>query len=137
MNPGSNVSQMSPGQRLREAILRTRNYVGPEVAQKLLSLVTPEAFAVLGGTATVWAAGHFFGVSEVVDLFLVGLGTVVLGSEALTAGREVSLFVTVALQARSECELDESARHLASFIAIVSVDTAIALLLHLSYAQDD
>src|SRR5215831_14040025 len=80
--------------------------------------------------STIGAAGHFFAISEVVDLALLGVGLVALGSEALTAGKELSAFASVALQATSEAELDDAGKHLARFVAIVGVDTAIAVLLH-------
>ncbi|MGA9997472.1 MAG: hypothetical protein WBP93_18780 [Pyrinomonadaceae bacterium] len=127
---GRVVSRMSSGEKLREAILRARYHLSPEVSAKLMELVTPEALAILAGTATLWAAGHFFGVSEFVDVVLVGLGVYALGGEAITAGKELTGFVTGALNAKSDSDLDTAGKHLARFVTIVGVDVAIAVLLH-------
>lgn len=52
-----------------------------------------------------------------------------LGSEALTAGRDLASFVGLALNARSSADLDKAGQHFARFVATVGVDTAIAILL--------
>lgn len=124
------VSRMTRSEKLREAIMRSRRYLSPEVGDKLLTLVTPEALAIIGGTAVLWAAGHAFGVSEVVDIFLVGLGVYALGSEALTAGKDLFSFVQLSLDAKTPEDLDRAGQHFARFVATVGVDAAIAILLH-------
>jgi hypothetical protein len=121
---------MSPAEKLTEAISRARRHLSPEVAQKLLALMTPEAIAVIGSVATLWTAGHFFGISEIVDVVLLGLGVYALGSDAMAAGHELAGFVTVALNSESYSDLDRAGQHLARFVAIVGVDAAIAVLLH-------
>jgi hypothetical protein len=123
------VSRMSAGQKLGAAIMRARYYLSPEVGDKLLELVTPEALAIIGGTAALWTAGHFFGVSEIVDGVLIVAGLYALGSEALTAGRDLISFVQLALAAKTPEDLDKAGRHFASFVALVGVDVAIVVLL--------
>ncbi len=127
--PGA-VSRMSLQEKLAEAIRRTSHFVPPEIAGKLMSLLTPQAIAIIAGTTALWAGGHFFGVSEVVDVALLAVGVYALGSESIMAGNEFKEFVTVAVRANSYSELDSAAQHLARFISIVGVDTAIAVLLH-------
>jgi hypothetical protein len=129
------VSRMSRSEKLRAAIMRSRLYLSPEVGDKLMALVTPEALAIIGGTAVLWTAGHFFGVSEVVDILLVGVGVYALGSEALTAGKDLISFVDLSLNARTPADLDNAGRHFARFVVTVGVDTAIALLLHKTVGQ--
>lgn len=124
------ISRMSAAEKLGAAIIRARQYLSPEVGDKLLALVTPEALAIIGATAILWAAGHWFGVSEVVDVLLIGVGVYALGSEALTAGKDLVSFVQLALNAKSPADLDKAGQHFARFVATVGVDTAIAILLH-------
>jgi hypothetical protein len=100
------------------------------VGEKLLALTTPEAIALMGSAATLWAAGHFLGISEIVDVALLGLGAYALGSDAIAAGQQLTAFVTVALSAKLYSDLDRAGQHLARFVAIVGVDAAIAVLLH-------
>jgi hypothetical protein len=123
------IARMSKTEKLGAAIMRSRSYVAPEVADKLLELVTPEALAIIGVTVTAWAVGHAFGVSEIVDVVLIGLGVFALGTEAWTAAKDLSSFITVALNARSANDLDLAGQYFARFVTRVGVDTAIALLL--------
>ena len=53
-----------------------------------MSLLTPQAIAIIAATTALWAGGHFFGVSEVIDVILLGVGAVALGSESISAGYE-------------------------------------------------
>ena len=64
------IARMSKTEKLGAAIMRSRSYVAPEIADKLLEVVTPEALAIIGVTVTAWAVGHAFGAGEIVDLGL-------------------------------------------------------------------
>jgi hypothetical protein len=129
------IARMSSGEKLGAAIMRARHHLGPEVGDKLLALVTPEALAIIGATAVLWAAGHAVGVSWFVDGVLIGAGVYALGNEALTAARDLSIFVQLALAAKTPADLDKAGRHFARFVATVGVDTAIALLLRKTVGQ--
>jgi len=120
---------MSPAEKLEAAITRSRSYLSPEIAEKLQALLTPEALGIIAATATVWAAGHFLGISEVVDVVLVSVGVFALGTEAWAAAKDLSSFVTIALGARSSKDLDLAGQHFARFVTRVGVDAAIAFLL--------
>jgi len=63
-------------------------------------------------------------------VILIGLGALALGKEALTAAKDLTSFVSGALNARSFSDLDRAGQHLARFVATVGVDAAIAVLLH-------
>ncbi len=123
------IGRMSKTEKLGAAIMRSRRYVAPEVADKLLALVTPEALAIIGVTITAWAVGHAFGAGEIVDLGLIGLGFFALGTEAWTAAKDLASFINIALNARSPKDLDLAGQYFARFVTRVGVDTAIALLL--------
>ena len=123
------ISRMSSGEKLGAAILRARRYVGPEIGDKLLALVTPESLAIIGSAAVLWVGGHFIGASWLVDGVLIGLGAYALGHEAFVAGRELMSFVQLGLAAQTPEDLDKAGQHFARFVVIVGVDTAIALLL--------
>jgi hypothetical protein len=121
---------MSPREKLAEAVRRTPHFAGPELAARLKSLLTPQAIALIAGTTALWIGGHFIGISDAIDLALIGVGAYVLGSEAISAAYELTAFGTVAASANSYSELDSAAQHLARFFSIVGVDTAVVLLLH-------
>ena len=123
------IERMTPAEKLGSAIQQARKYLAPEIGEKLQALLSPEALAIIAGTVAVWVAGHFFGVSEVVDAALITVGVIALGSEALTAAKDLTSFVTIALDAESPSDLDRAGQHFARFIATVGVDVAIAVLL--------
>jgi hypothetical protein len=123
------IARMSKTEKLGAAIMRSRSYVAPEIADKLLELVKPEALAIIGVTVTAWAVGHAFGASEIVDLGLIGLGVFALGTEAWTAAKDLAGFINIALNARTAADLDLAGQYFARFVTRVGVDTAIALLL--------
>jgi hypothetical protein len=129
------VSRMSRTEKFRASIMRARFYLGPAVGNKLLALVTPEALAIIGGTAVLWGVGHFFGASEIFDAGLILFGVFALGSEAITAGKDLTAFVQLSLYAKTPEDLDQAGRHFARFVATVGVDAAIALLLHKTVGQ--
>jgi len=55
----TDVSKMSRAEKLKAAILRARYYLSPEVGEKLLALVSPQAIKIILGTAAVWAPDIF------------------------------------------------------------------------------
>src|SRR5262245_60496461 len=94
------ITRLSRGNKLRAAIMRAMQHLSPELGGKLQSLRTPGAIGIIAATAAVWVAGHFFGLSEIVDVALVGIGALALGAEAVTACQELAAFVTTALEAK-------------------------------------
>jgi hypothetical protein len=54
----------------------------------------------------------------------------ILGPEAIRAAQELVGFATGALTAPSDADLDQAGEHLATAVAIVGVDGAMALLAH-------
>ncbi len=123
-------SGLSSAQLLLEVLKRAMRMVPGQAGEKLMSLTSPTALAVLAGTLVVWAASHAVGVGEAVDLLMLGVGFLFLGHEALDVFKHLSSFASIALRARSERDLDVAARHLADAISILGVDVVVAFLMH-------
>jgi hypothetical protein len=123
-------SGLSPAQLLGEVIRRAIRMVPGEAGEKLMSLLSPTALAVLAGTLTLWAASHAVGVGEAVDLLMLGVGFLFIGHEALDAISHLGSFVSLTLRAKSERDLDAAAHHLADAIAILGVDVIVVFLTH-------
>ncbi|WP_218079557.1 ADP-ribosyltransferase [Anthocerotibacter panamensis] len=123
-----NVAAMNSTQKLEAALKRTLPLLPTEVRAKVQALLSPEALATMVAVAAVWAASHAVGVGEVIDLVLLGLGVLALGTEVVGVVQDVGGFVTGSLDAKSTVDLDRAAEHLARAIATVGVDTVIALL---------
>ncbi|WP_218082233.1 DUF6883 domain-containing protein [Anthocerotibacter panamensis] len=125
-----NIAAMSSSQKLEAALQHTLPLLPAEVRTKVQALLSPEALATIAAVAGLWAASHAVGVGEIIDLVLLGLGALALGAEAFTVGQDIGGFVSTALQAQEEQDLDRAAEHLARAVATVGVDTVLALLTH-------
>jgi hypothetical protein len=123
------VAQMTSEEKLSEAVGRALDRLPAETAAKLRELLTPENLAVMTAFATAWAAGHATGVSEIADAIAI-LGLMSLGAEGIEAGKDLYQFVSLALNAQSEGELDAAGAHLAKAAAIIGVDGTLAILTH-------
>src|SRR5215510_12399662 len=107
--------------RVRSAALRTLSCAG--YPRAIYALLTPMNLSIMVGSLVVWAAGHFFGVSEIADAFLLGFGLVFLGKAAIDAARLLKNVIEITCSASSEAELEDAAKDLAEAIAIIGVMT--------------
>jgi hypothetical protein len=77
----------------------------------------------------VWAGSHAFGVGEIVDIVLLGIGVVALGFAVFEGAAELYDFTVGALSARSDADLEKAGRHFARAVTLLGVSTLQALLL--------
>lgn len=96
------------------------------------TLLSPQSLAVVTGTLVVWAASHFLGVGEIVDIILLAVGVVVLGKAVWDLAEALWAFADRALNAKTDQDLDEAARHFARAVTLGGVDLIAALLLRRS-----
>lgn len=102
----------------------------PANARELvLSMLKPESIAIIGGTLIVWAGSHCFGIGEIVDVILLGVGVAVLGLSVIDGAAEFSDFVTGAIKARTNNDLDRAAESFARAVTILGISTIQAMLL--------
>ncbi len=92
-------------------------------------MLTPQSLAIVTGTLVVWAGSHFFGVGEIVDVILLVVGFALLGVAVFGAAEELYRFATVAVNARTDADLDRAARHFARAVNILGISVVSALLL--------
>ena len=91
-------------------------------------MLRPETMAIVAGTLTVWAGSHFFGVGEIVDIVLLGVGVAALGFAVFEGAGELYEFGTCALGASSSVQLDEAGQHFARAVTLLGISTVQALL---------
>ncbi|WP_218081682.1 hypothetical protein [Anthocerotibacter panamensis] len=125
-----NIAAMSSPQKLEAALQHTLPLLPAEVRTKVEALLSPEALATIAAVAAVWAASHAVGIGEIADVALLGLGALAVGGEVIGVVQDVGGFVSTALQAQEEQDLDRAAEHLARAIATVGVDAVLAVLMH-------
>lgn len=92
------------------------------------ALFAPSAIAITTGVLAGWAAAHAFGIGLVADLLLVLVGFVTLGFVALQAVDEIGSYVTGAMSAATEEDLDRAGAHLAKAVTLLGVQVFVALV---------
>jgi hypothetical protein len=123
------IARLSPADRLGGAVRRSLPYLPAEARGVVESMLTPASLALIGATLVAWAGSHFFGVGEVVDVILLGVGVITLGFAVFEGSKEFYDFTTAALDARSEADLDQAARHFARAVTLLGISAVQALLL--------
>ena len=127
-NAGKPVGQMSDSEKVAEAIRRAIPLLPAEIREEVKALLTPEALAVAVGVLVVWAASHFIGVGEIVDVVLLAVGAVTLGAVAFKAGEELIGFAMKSVNATKSEDLDRAAQHFADAVALIGIQAVMTLL---------
>lgn len=124
----SNVSALSLQDRLTIVIKRAAAQLPGDVGRQLLALIEPKSLAIMAAVVAVWGAAQFFGVGEVADVILLVVGWAALGGAAISGGKELVAFAVKTAKASSDDDLNQAATHLSHAIAILGVQTVLALL---------
>lgn len=127
--PETPVSQWTTIQKLDSVIRRAALLLPEEVGNELLKLIKPWSLAIMAALLVFWVIGHFFVASEIADVALLIIGGAFLGFAAFQAGEHLGNFAVKCINGKTEKDLDESAQHLAEAIALIGVQTVMALLL--------
>lgn len=126
------VDAMSTERKIAETIRRALPLLPAQARAAVEALLSPTALAIIAVTLAVWAGSHFFGVGEIVDIILLVTGFAILGRSAWDLGKALWDFARLAVNARSEADLDEAAGHFARAVTIGGVDLIMVLLLRRS-----
>ena len=128
------VDQWTLTERFEYVLKHCGPYLGPDMRAQFAALLTPVNLGIMVGSLVVWAAGHFFGVSEIADALLLGFGLVFLGRAAIDAARLLKNVIEITCSASTEAELEDGAKDLAEAISIIGVVAFFALLAKVSRA---
>ncbi|MGB6746184.1 MAG: hypothetical protein WBE38_21215 [Terracidiphilus sp.] len=85
--------------------------------------------AEIATTLAVWATSQLIGVGELADLVFLLASAVILGRTALDTGKELLLFSSAIMQARTSNDLDTAAKHFARAVTLAGFTTISAVLL--------
>lgn len=116
------IALMSTSDKITESLKRSLKYMPEKVREKVSTLFTEENLAIMGTTLGAYALSHAVGVGEVADIVLGAIGVVGLGSEGIKVSKDLYNFTTIAVNAKSGQELENSAKHFAEGISTASVD---------------
>lgn len=67
---------MSDSDKIGEAIRRSLPHIPSDARAVVSSLLQPQALGIIAGTLVLWAGSHAFGVGEIVDIILLGIGVI-------------------------------------------------------------
>ena len=112
---------MSKAEKVGEAMRRSLPYLPLEARNVVEGMIRPETIGIITATLVLWAGSHFFGVGEIVDLVLLGVGVVALGFAVFEGAGELLEFARTAPNAYSDIELDEDGRHLARAVTLLGI----------------
>ena len=101
------------------------NLLPGAMRDELLGMISPMAIAI---TLAFWAASHFVGAGEIIDLALLTAGFYLIGRAIVGVVEETAHCLVLTHNAGSEKELDQAAAMLAHVISVVGVTTLVALL---------
>jgi hypothetical protein len=129
--PTKPVAQMTTTEKLQVAVERAAAHLGPEAAEKLRQLVTPQNLAIMAGTTAALIAVQGVPVLDVVvDAGIVGVAVYTLGTEAIGVIKDLAGFASGVVNAKTEADLDVAGQHMARAVSTVGVDAVATVLLH-------
>jgi hypothetical protein len=123
------VVHMSATDKIGEAIRRSLPHIPAEAQTLVRSLLHPHSLAIVAGTLAVWAGSHAFGIGEIVDIILIGIGVATVGFSVFEGAAELYSFVTGAQSAQSEADLEKAGQHFAHAVTLLGISTLQAVLL--------
>jgi hypothetical protein len=122
------VFAWSKEDKIIETIKRSEPYFGPAMWQQVQALISPENIAIMLGTLLIWAASHFIGVGEIVDVILLLVGAVMLGPAIVDVAENLLKFGKC-IDARSEQDLQVAAKAFADATIKGGITVIMAILL--------
>lgn len=123
------ITRMSSADRIGEAMRRSLPLIPADARAIIESLLKPQTLAIIAATLVVWAGSHFFGVGEIVDIILLGVGVFALGFSVFEGADELLKFAKRAIDARTDQDFSQSGAHFARAVTLLGISTIQALLL--------
>jgi hypothetical protein len=123
------VVHMPAAEKIGEAIRRSLPHIPSDAQALVRSFLHPHSLAIIAGTLAVWATSHAFGVGEIVDVILIGIGVATVGLSVFEGAVELYGFVTGAQSAQSEADLEKAGQHFARAVTLLGISTLQAILL--------
>ena len=122
------VHLMSQQEKVQGAIERSYKHLDDHIVQMLKAMLTPEAIGIAVGVLAIWAASHFVGIGEIIDVILLVIGGIAVGFSVFQAAEHLYYFADLSLNARTETDLEKAGVHFSKAISILGVETVMTLL---------
>lgn len=126
---GDGVASWESSQKLLHAAQLAADKLPADMQEEFASLFTPESIGITVGVLGTWAASHAIGIGQGVDAVLLAWGLYALGGQAIDIAKDIWRFVTEAIDASSQRELDDAASCLARAVALIGVGAFVAFIM--------
>jgi len=124
------IVRLSTAQKFGEAIRRSLPHIPADARTLARSFLDPNSLAIIAGTLAVWAGSHAFGIGEIVDVILLGIGAASVGFAVFEGAAEFYDFVIETENARTDADFEAAGNHFARAIMLLGVSTLQAMVLH-------
>ena len=121
------IAELSPTEKLLEAVNRGARQLPSEVAEEIKAIFTPATIATMMGVFAVYMAASLTGFSQGLTIGMGIAGILFFGLDVVAIFGDLAGFGG-AVNANTEQDLDEAGEHLASLVAMVGVDAILTLL---------
>lgn len=127
-SPALPVSALEPSEKLLRAAQLALPRLPAGMRAEFAVLFQPQALAATTALLAAWAASHATPIGWLVDLGMLLLGVVALGSLAFVALEHIRQYVELARSARDERQLEAAADQLARAVALIGAQAFVALV---------
>ena len=123
------ITRLTTSAKIGEAIRHSLPHIPSNVQRTVNILLQPQTLSVIAGTLIFWVGSHAFGIGEIVDIILLGIGAVSLGFAVFEGADELYKFATGAISANCEDDLEKAGKHFARAVILLGISTLQAILL--------
>lgn len=123
------VTRLTTSAKIGEAIRHSLPHIPASARRTVNALLQPQTLAVIAGTLVFWVGSHAFGIGEIVDIILLGVGAISLGFAVFEGAGELYEFATGAIAAKCEDDLEAAGKHFARAVILLGISTLQAILL--------
>ena len=120
-----NVLSWAADKKFLVVATRAADRLPGQTLDELLRMISPLSIGITFG---VWAASHFVGAGEVVDVLALLAGAAYLGWPVFDVAHDLGHALTLAHNAATQAELDDAAGLLAHAMVMIGVAALVALL---------
>src|SRR3712207_3428920 len=75
----SEIATWSLQRRLEETLRKALPKLGPEVRGQIEAMINPQALAIVAAVLIAWVVSHAFGLGQIIDILIVGVGAFSIG----------------------------------------------------------
>jgi hypothetical protein len=132
LGESKSVASMTAADKVLEAMNRSLPELGPEAAERVHELMTPESLAMIATFTGLYIASQWTPAGWATDLLVLGLavaGLALAGPEVIEIVKHLVAFLEVTT-ASSDPEIDAAAHHFAVAVTKLTIDVIAAILLH-------